>query len=132
MEQLTVIYVWSNKVPQSKEISKILDNSQLANVVTCVCADCPEIRNALLFGRNPQTTVPAFIINRGGKFHSYGPSETHKALTIIKDLIDQVDGESDSLPFIDGLGPISSRSESSVVSRFDTDDEGGLLNSVNA
>lgn len=123
MEDCSVIYLWTARVPSSKHISDIIANSDLADVVTTVCVDCPEVRNILLYGKNPVSSVPCFVIVRGSTCEVYDSTRTTKPLQFVKQLLREI---SSSGQTIDGLGVFSTR-ESSKISRIESDDEDGLL-----
>lgn len=127
MEECSIIYIWTAKVPASKNIAECITHSNLADVVTLVCADSPDVRNHLLYGKTPTSIAPGFVVIRNGVYEFYPPARTSRALQIAKQLLREISSSAYGQT-IDGFGIVSSH-DASKISRIESDDEEGLLRS---
>jgi hypothetical protein len=126
MADLSIVYFWTSAIPDSQKVANMINNSPYSQFISTFSVDNTAARNQMLFGKNPISQVPAFVVQQGDQYSTYSPNDVEKVLNMADRLLGEVERGSgskcsDSTQTIDGLRIVSSRASS--VSQIETDDE---------
>jgi len=120
MAELALSYYYSASDPNSKVLADKISASPFGDLISLVNIDNVQVRNYLLYGNYPQSTVPFFMSqdSTNSKVSFYSVDNSFKFFDLAARILRQTmrdEQESSSEITIGGMAPASSRAQVSRI-----------------